>query len=207
MKTGATSLYFQVKVPVDLSPVHRRAGLLPVEGRDAHLDVHRPPQGPQARRLGARASSTATAASTSPRRPPSRPASIPWLERGGIYAVPNLRGGGEYGEDWHKAGMLAQEAERLRRLLAAAAEYLEKENWTSPDAPGSPGRLERRPPRRRGDHAAARALPRRALRRAAARHGALPPLRLGQDLDPRVRLGGRRRRSSRRSTPTRPTTT
>ena len=33
---------------------------------------------------------------------------LAWLERGGLYALPNLRGGGEYGELWHRSGMLAE---------------------------------------------------------------------------------------------------
>ena len=37
--------------------------------------------------------------------PSFNPANLVWMEMGGIYALPNLRGGGEYGEKWHEAGM------------------------------------------------------------------------------------------------------
>ena len=41
---------------------------------------------------------------------------LAWLEMGGVLAIPNLRGGGEYGREWHLAGTKEQQAERLRRL-------------------------------------------------------------------------------------------
>ncbi len=54
---------------------------------------------------------------------------FPWLERGGIFAMANLRGGGEFGEDWHRAGMLDKKQNVFDDFIAAA-EYLQKEGYT-----------------------------------------------------------------------------
>lgn len=54
-----------------------------------------------------------------------------WLEMGGIYAVANLRGGGEYGEDWHQAGMKTRKQTVFNDFIAAG-EWLVSEGYTSP---------------------------------------------------------------------------
>jgi prolyl oligopeptidase len=56
---------------------------------------------------------------------------LAWLERGGVFATAHVRGGGEYGEDWHQGGMLQNKPNTWGDFIACA-EYLVKHGYTSP---------------------------------------------------------------------------
>jgi len=71
--------------------------------------------------------------------PAYSPQNLAWMERGGVYAQPSLRGGGEYGEAWHQAGTKAQK-QNVFDDFAAAARYLIDQKYTAPKHLGIYGR-------------------------------------------------------------------
>ena len=64
--------------------------------------------------------------------PSFSPTTAAWLENGGIYAVANLRGGGEYGKEWHDGGRQFNKLNVFNDFIAAA-EYLQNNKYTSPE--------------------------------------------------------------------------
>jgi len=129
MKKGGLELFYEVKVPVDTAPYTVEQVWYPSkDGTKISMFVVRrkdmPKNGTTPFFLtgygGFQVSMT-----------PGFYASIfPWLEAGGGYAVPNLRGGGEYGEEWHKAGM-RENKQNVFDDFAAAAEWLIANQYTT----------------------------------------------------------------------------
>ncbi|HEU5335238.1 MAG TPA: prolyl oligopeptidase family serine peptidase, partial [Terriglobales bacterium] len=67
------------------------------------------------------------------------PEAVLWVEHGGIFALPNLRGGGEFGEQWHRAGMLGRKQNVFDDFFAAA-EWLIRLHYTNPSRLAIEGR-------------------------------------------------------------------
>ncbi len=63
---------------------------------------------------------------------------LQWMEMGGVFAMPNLRGGGEYGKDWHEAGIKTKKQNVFDDFIAAA-QWLIENKYTSPDHLGIQG--------------------------------------------------------------------
>lgn len=71
--------------------------------------------------------------------PAFSPENLVWMQLGGLYASANIRGGGEYGEDWHQSGTRSRKQNGFDDFIAAA-EYLIANNWTTRSRLGIHGR-------------------------------------------------------------------
>ena len=120
------------------------------------------------------------------------PSVLAWMEMGGLYAVPNLRGGGEYGEEWHQAGTKLKKQNVFDDFIAAA-EWLIAERYTLDAEAGHLRRIERRPAGRRLHDPAARALRGRPAGRRRDGHAPVPQVHDRLGVGRRLRVGRRPR--------------
>ncbi len=143
MKTAETKLYTKVSVPVDPSPYTVEQVFYPSkDGTKVSMFIVRRKD---LKKDGNNRALLYGYGGFQQSQTSNFTASIyPWLERGGVYAVPNLRGGSEYGEAWHQAGM-KDKKQNVFDDFVAAAEHLFREGYTRPEklaiAGGSNGGL------------------------------------------------------------------
>jgi prolyl oligopeptidase len=131
MKSGATSLWASIKLPIDPSPYTvEQVFYLSKDGTQISMFlVHRK----DLKLDGSTPFLLSGYGGFNVSMLPSFSSGLyPWLEAGGGYAMPNLRGGGEYGEDWHKSGMLSRKQNVFDDFIGAA-EFLVHKGYTMPD--------------------------------------------------------------------------
>jgi prolyl oligopeptidase len=131
IKTGATSVWFSVKVPVDPTPYEiEQVWFTSKDGtRVPMFVVHRKDMS----RDGSTPFLLTGYGGFNIAMLPLFSASLyPWLEAGGGYALANMRGGGEFGEAWHRAGMKANKQNVFDDFIGAA-EHLVNSGYTKPE--------------------------------------------------------------------------
>ena len=135
---GSTSVWYKPNIPVDVNSIaveqvfypskdHTKIPMFLVHRKDMKLDGSNPTL------------MTGYGGFNLSRTPAFSALATVWVEKGGIFALPNLRGGGEFGEDWHRAGMLEKKQNVFDDFIAAA-EYLIQNKYTSPNRLAITGR-------------------------------------------------------------------
>jgi len=128
--TGKRDVWFEAKLPVDTSNIgveqvwyHSKDGtrvpMFIVRKKGLKLDGNRPTL------------LSGYGGFNLPQTPAFSISAVIWADLDGVYAVANLRGGGEFGEAWHKAAMYEKKQNTFDDFIAAA-EYLEKNGYTKP---------------------------------------------------------------------------